>query len=511
MQVSEIRVDDEGIFARSSREIIIDALFDGRRIWSFWLQRDGEKRGRGHLVPWPPALTKFLDGRTELTLVEHGRDEILFQEEIQLGGGDQRISVVNARGKPLSLDKYFRRVQTFDTRSADHVAPLLDAIDDVLAALVKAGIDAFLVYGTLLGAVREGKLIGHDSDADLGYVSEHEHPADIMTESFRIQRLLAEAGYDITRYSGAAFKVDVREGDGSVRGLDVFGGFMRDGRLHLMGEIRTEFRREWIFPLATARLEGREFPVPADSDRFLAVTYGPSWRKPDPAFHFATPPSTYRRLNGWFRGMRVGRSVWDRAYSAGGYGRGSGPSELCLWMADREPDVAAFVDLGCGRGRDVSYMAQRGVTSLGLDVQPNAFTRQAARWPADGPASFQAFNVLELRHVAVAAAQVALMPQPRVVLARHLADTLSAPGRAELWRTARMMLSRPSDRFYLEFLTVGGDDGLAAREHVRTLSPKLVRRELEAAGATIVHQESNAVSPDPTSSQTCRIVAQWNR
>ena len=511
MQVSEIRVDDEGIFARSSHEIIIDALFDGRRIWSFWLQRDGEKQGRGHLVPWPPALTKFLDGRTEITLVEHGREEILFREEVQLGDGEQRIAIVNARGMPLSLDKYFRRVQTFDTRSADHVAPLIDAIDDVLAALAKAGIDAFLVYGTLLGAVREGKLIGHDSDADLGYVSEHEHPADVITESFRIQRLLAEAGYDITRYSGAAFKVDVREGDGSVRGLDVFGGFMRDGRLHLMGEIRTKFRREWIFPLTTARLEGREFPVPADSDKFLSVTYGETWRKPDPAFHFSTPSSTYRRLNGWFRGMRVGRSVWDRAYASGGYGRGKGPSDLCRWMVEREPGVAAFVDLGCGRGRDVTFMAQRGVTSLGLDVHPNSFAKQSARWPDDGPASFQSFNVLELRHVTVAAAQVALMPRPRVLLARHLADTLSADGRAELWRTARMMLAGSSGRLYLEFLCMPGEDGLAAREHVSALSPALVRRELEAAGASIVHHESNAVSPDAKASETCRIVAQWNR
>ena len=36
-----------------------------------------------------------------------------------------------------------------------------------------AGVEAFLAYGTLLGAVREGRLLGHDSDADLGYVSRH--------------------------------------------------------------------------------------------------------------------------------------------------------------------------------------------------------------------------------------------------------------------------------------------------------------------------------------------------
>ena len=511
MLVSEIRVDDEGIHARSQREIIIDALFDGRRIWSFWLHRDGERRGRGHLVPWPPALEKFLDGRTEITLVEHGQEEILFCAEVQLGTGEDRIEVVNNRGKPLSLDKYFRRVQTFDTRSADHVAPLLDAIDDVLTALSKVGIDAFLVYGTLLGAVREGRLIGHDSDADLGYVSQHESPADVMLESFRVQRMLAADGYDITRYSGAAFKVDVREADGSVRGLDVFGGFMRQDQLHLMGEIRTEFRREWIFPLATATLEGREFPVPADSDRFLAVTYGPSWRQPDPAFHFDTPASTYRRLNGWFRGMRAGRSGWDRAYSSGGYGRGNGPSDLCRWMVEREPDLGSFVDLGCGRGRDVSFMANRGIESLGLDVHPRAFTTQAARWEDGALASFETFNVLELRHVAVAVSRVALMPTPRVVSARHLIDTLTVQGRADFWRAARTMVGGGTGRLYLEFLSKAGDDRLAAREQVRALAPALVCRELEAAGGKILHQETNAVGPGASASQTCRIVAQWNR
>ena len=123
--------------------------------------------------------------------------------------------------------------------------------------------------------MRGGRLIGHDSDADLGYVSDHTHPVDVVRESFRLQRALADMGYRISRYSGAAFKVDVVEADGSVRGLDVFGGFLADGNLHLMGEIRTPFRREWIFPLGTTTLEGRELPAPANTDEFLTATYGP--------------------------------------------------------------------------------------------------------------------------------------------------------------------------------------------------------------------------------------------
>ena len=286
--VTSVQVDDAGVRAHGDSEVVLDVLFDGRRIWSFHLMRDTVRDDGARLAEWPQALRRFLNGVTQLSVVEHVDQTVVYDEEVRLGTGDERIAVVNERGLPLGIDKSLRLAQTFDTRSAEHVAPLLDSIEEVLGALKKAGIDAFPAYGTLLGAVRGGKLIGHDSDADLGYVSEHTHPADVVRESFDLQRALADMGYAITRYSGAAFKVDVKEGDGSVRGLDVFGGFLLDDHLYLMGEIGTPFKREWIFPLGTTTLEGRELPAPANTDEFLTATYGPKWRVPDPAYVFET-------------------------------------------------------------------------------------------------------------------------------------------------------------------------------------------------------------------------------
>lgn len=516
MPVTDIRVDDEGIFARSTREVILDVCFDGRRIWSFWLQRDSVGRDGGHLVAWPDSLHGYLRGTTRLSLNEHGTETPLYDEEIRLGAGEGRIAVVDKHGNPMALDKDNRRVKTFEGRNADHVRPLMDAIDEVLTALGKVGIEGFLAYGTLLGAVRGGRLIGHDSDADLGYVSHHAEPADVVLESFRIQRDLSSLGYRITRYSGAAFKILVPESDGSLRGLDVFGGFLREGRLHLMGEIRAPFERDWIFPLGTATLEGREFPVPADTDRFLAVTYGPHWRTPDPAFKFETPRSTVRRLSGWFRGIRTSRKEWDRAYAQRGYGRGQGPSTMLRRVHESEDPPASYVDLGCGRGRDVSAMTNwYGVPCLGLDVHPRAFKLHNERHAENDAVRFWTFNLLERRHHGAVAAYAGMaLPAPRLVTARHLIDSIERDGEPiiHLGEIARTLLADDAGRLHVEFLAHRGQDGYAEGLRLATaLDADVVAATLETTGARIVSRELHPVSEEAGASITCHLVADWPR
>jgi SAM-dependent methyltransferase len=518
--VSDVRVDDDGIRAHSDAEVVLDVLFDGRRIWSFWLHRDGTPRGGGHLVGWPSALRRFLDGTTHLQLVAHVTGTVVHDEEVHLGQGTGRIAVVNDRGLPLGIDKSLRLAQTFDTRSAEHVAPLLDSIEEVLVALRKAGVEAFPAYGTLLGAVREGRLIAHDSDADLGYVSEHTHPVDVVRESFRLQRALADMGYAISRYSGAAFKVDVAEADGSVRGLDVFGGFLADGHLHLMGEIRTPFRREWIFPLGTTTLEGRELPAPADTDAFLTATYGPDWRVPDPAYKFGTPTSTHRRLNGWFRGTRVRREAWDRTYSRVPTDPASvpvpvEPSPFARWVTRREHGVpATVVDIGCGQGRDDLWFARQGAGVLGLDyaLRGSAAVGALAE-EEDLDLEFRAMNLCELRSTLAESARVARLPGPRVVTARHVADATDRVGRAHLWRACEMMLRGGGGRLYLELLVSRGDGSYARAHHLHPVPLRRVVAELEERGATVLaRRRTRDNGPDALSGHRIgRLVVEWQR
>ena len=509
-------VDAAGIRLVAPEDLVLDVCFDDRRIWSFWTLRDTERRDQHAFAPWPPQLRRFLDGRTRLSVVEHVSGRTVFEEEITLGEGQDRIAVVDAQGRELGIDKSNRLTKTFASSDTDQVTPLLDAIEVVLAALRGAGVEAFLAYGTLLGAVREGNFIGHDSDIDLGYVSRRTHPVDVIRESFRLQRELQAQGLLIDRYSAAAFKVTVVDADGSDWGLDVFGGFLREGRLYLMGEIGAPYDEGWVFPLGTSTLAGRTFPVPAAPEKLLEATYGAGWRVPDPAFHFETPLATTRRLNGWFRGSRPHRADWDRAYS----NRREvlpqgGPSGLARFVRESEPDLRRLVDVGAGRGGDALWFARQGVPALALDHArgaDNAARRAAAEEGLDYESAW--FNLHELRSGMANGARVAHLGGPPTVMANHLLDATDRRGMEMFLRFCRMALSG-GGRLYAEFLSAGPAEerGVRGDDRLQPLPTRGVTEALRRSGADIVlstetHEQTSDGSPGRP---VARLVAQWRR
>ena len=255
---------------------------------------------------------------------------------------------------------------TFETRSSEHVSAAagLD-LEEVLAALKKAGIDAFPAYGTLLGAVRDGKLIGHDSDADIGYVSRHEHPARRGPRVVRAAAPAGRAGLFDQPLQRRRLQGDVHEADGSLRGLDVFGGFLAglpvaDGRDPdaVQGRLDLPARHHHV------RGAGRFRPRPGPTGSLLRRMA--ELAVPDPAFHFETPGSTYRRLDGWFRGTRAAARLGPEYHG-----------QANNQPAAAERAGATFLEAGargrvagrrrCGRGSDALWFARQGRHAMGLD------------------------------------------------------------------------------------------------------------------------------------------------
>jgi hypothetical protein len=504
--LGSLRVTDDGLLIAldDDQDVVVDVLFDGRRVWSFWTVRDTEPAPGGlRQAVWPTALRRFLHGATTLSLVDHVSAVELASEEVSLGSGEGRIAVVDRGGRPLGLDKSLTLSRLFDSRDAEQLAPLLDSIETVLTALREAGVEAFLAYGSLLGAVREGGLIGHDSDADLGYVSRFSEPVDAVLESFRLQRRLVEMGYWVVRYSGMAFRVNLREADGALRGLDVFAGILREGRLYLMGEVGAPFLAEWVRPLSEVTLEGRTYPAPAAPERLLEAMYGPHWRTPDPAFKFETSEATVRRLDGWFRGTRGGRALhWDKA-APQELRQGLGPSAFLKWARRQERaeghQAGTYVDLGCGSGVDVFSMARQGLPSWGLDFRPSHFKVVAKR--ADKrqlPATYRWTNFNELRSVLPTGAEIARTAGPRMVTARHLVDALDASGRALLLRFAEMV-TRDGGRFYLQVLRATEAELAAGPEtgddNLTPMDVDALVAEIEARGGRVVRRQDLVERP----------------
>jgi hypothetical protein len=530
--VSVRRVDADGIALWGFGDRALDVLFDGRRVWSFWLERDTRASVTGRLsglrsIEWPSALRKFLDGNTRLGITEHVSGRVLFDRETSFGTSADRIQVVGRSGAPISLDKSGRISPTFDTRTAEDTLPLLRAIDTVLDAVRSAGIEPFLAYGTLLGAVREKKLLGHDSDADVAYVSAAGTPVDVVRESFRIQRAVHERGFRTYRYSGAAFRVDVVEGDGAVRGLDVFGGFIDDAdpssgtgsRLYQMGEIGADFRREWVYPLTTCTLEGQTFPSPAVPEPWLEAAYGPTWAVPDPAFKFETDPRTVRQLNGWFRGTATNRAAWERTYSGN---RGRLPSEKPSPVARKAQrrlqgsgrGGGTVIDVGAGRGGDSLWLARQGLTVHAYDYVPTASHAVQDAAAAEGlDLEVRMLNLDEWRSVLVEGARMARVDGPKVMIARHVADATDRFGRESLARFASMAL-RGGGRLFLDVWSTPG----RTPERVHPVPVGEVARLMEEQGARILvtrerPARAGSQAGQPSGSRRSsrgRLVAQWD-
>ena len=208
--------------------------------------------------------------------------------------------------------------------------------------------------------------------------------------------------------------------------------------------------------------------------------------------------------------MRTGRAGWH-AYHKRTAHHAASVSAVAEAVAARHPDLATYVDIGCGRGTDVAWFADRGVTAIGLDFQPYAYDAEAQRRADDPRVTFQLFNLLELRHVLAVPAWIARMPGPRAVGCVHVVERLGRRGRLNMLRAARMVLAGTTGTLHLQFLSEKGRDGYARRTGARKpLDPAIVAAEVEESGGRILEQVREHVSDAPGSSQVCRMIIDWN-
>ena len=205
---------------------------------------------------------------------------------------------------------------------------------------------------------------------------------------FRLQRAIQERGFHTYRYSGAAFRIDVKEGDGVVRGLDVFAGFIDESaggsRLYLMGEVGADFRREWVYPRHVLHAGGPHVPGPG---RARSVC---SRRCTARAGRCPTRRSSSRRPSGPSASSPAGSAVRRPTGPPGSAPTAvlaascptAKPSPLARKAASSCSSGGTVIDVGAGRGADSLWLARQGLSVRAYDYVPSA--AQAVQQAADG-------------------------------------------------------------------------------------------------------------------------------
>ncbi len=158
---------------------------------------------------------------------------------------------------------------------------------DLHALLETHQIPFFLAYGTLLGIYRDGEVLPHDKDLDVGLYWD--------CPRFKLLKVLTESGnYWIDPKSikgieqdtsNSLFNMGVIE-KGTGISIDFF-FFKPEGPYLLSGFHHLPYPLIWRFTpfnLQKIMYKAKEFKTPGDPEVYLRDIYGPNWRIPDAYF-----------------------------------------------------------------------------------------------------------------------------------------------------------------------------------------------------------------------------------
>lgn len=176
--------------------------------------------------------------------------------------------VVNIKGKPFEYDRYNLTSENVPVITLEQAKDILFTTKHLFD---EKGISFFLIFGTLLGAVREKNFISHDYDVDIA-TSDYEKVKECIPEWH-------SKGFKVCRYT------------------DHFMSFMKDGVYidvyRYLESTPKRFFKSWccqidkcIMPkkffkkFITIDFLGENFNIPLKSEELMRWIYGKDWKTP---------------------------------------------------------------------------------------------------------------------------------------------------------------------------------------------------------------------------------------
>lgn len=152
------------------------------------------------------------------------------------------------------------------------------ALKDLKLVMDKHGIPFFLISGTLLGCIREGKLLGHDKDIDVGIWDNCDYE--------QLATILGESGYFYIVPTRTKHFVMLRHLNGIA--IDVFIHYREENDYWHAG-VKIKWHNS-PFELIEKNFLDNDYLIPKDYNRYLTENYG-DWKTPKTDFDsaFDTP------------------------------------------------------------------------------------------------------------------------------------------------------------------------------------------------------------------------------
>ncbi|WP_110208418.1 class I SAM-dependent methyltransferase [Nocardioides daejeonensis] len=277
-------------------------------------------------------------------------------------GSIEELLALLASGHKLSKSGSFVPPLEQNASWGDDVAALFGQTRTVLA---ERGLEPFLVYGSLLGHVRDGGPISHDNDFDAAYISSHATGEDVAGELVEIALELRRSGLVVDLRHRLLHIHDPESG----RKIDLFHSWFDDAdnyRITWGVAGTTPFRRADWHGTEEVDFAGGRFLAPRQPERLLAHLYGEDWRLPKPGFNWNLSRVDAAEDGVLTTDQRT-KVYWANFYATNEYRAGSTFFEF----VNAHPAMpATVVDIGCGDGRDACAFGAAGRRVLGLDQSP---------------------------------------------------------------------------------------------------------------------------------------------
>ena len=158
-------------------------------------------------------------------------------------------------------------------------------LESHMTILKDAGLKVFLDSGPLLGLVRDGKLIDHDNDIDLGLILDADSEETAALEWKKIPQKLRDLGILSEGSEKNQGLVRLTEVAGFT--IDVFPAWFADNKAYVFPHTYGELKPEDVYPFRVCKITGLD--QPAEPEKMLAVNYGSGWRTYDPLWKFVQP------------------------------------------------------------------------------------------------------------------------------------------------------------------------------------------------------------------------------